>query len=390
MKKSRNAQKIIFLKIYQSDEYSRFKDICTNLKNIFGKMEELDKKSIASESSQGIIHQKDQILNDLTSKYGEYSKAYKVLMEKFQDDEIKQKWIEEGRKVLERVKDLSAKRQKEGMTRSVIEESWRSFYEYKIYKAGDPNAVKREEFDKLMKEGKLIGEKGDYYTIRMQSKMLDNSKKFDGDRPALTVSVNPKEGVLVSYQAYREIDQQWRDENFPKEFMQNQLKDIKNRLGIQELPKEFFKALPISDLTVLAYQLAVEKYKEEQSQSGDQDDESHDSEWLRRDPNVHKLLSENDLSSVPLRELMITKIVNPAANIMLHGYSESKEPQILRSGNEGFNLVSATPSSRRVPFMLADYPDIIGDGEIDRYEIHMVSDELNIKGVIKPKDKSDA
>jgi len=177
--------------------------------------------------------------------------------------------------------------------------------------------------------------------------------------------VNPKDGVLINLRANRDVERQWRKENFPKEFSQQWIEDIKNNLGIEKIPEEFFNPLQASDLSAFACRLAREKYQEEHG--------------------------SNDLSLPPLTKVVGSYIFCPETTILLYEYMKAEEPMKFKPGDEGFDLVSATHFGRRMPFMQADYPDIIGNGMIDHYEIQPhVFDEISIKIAIKPKDESSA
>jgi hypothetical protein len=274
-----------WLQIKQSNEYSRFKESSSEIDQISMQMKELDKsksKSIARESSQEMSKQKDQLLEKLVTVYGEFSKRDKVLREKLQNDEIKAQWLQKGQRIFDYAKTKSAERQERGMTRPVIEESWRSFYRYSIQKLG-PGVKRREEFDELMKAGQI---------------------------------------------------------------------------------------------------------------KQDSESESRDSNWLKRAPGTRNLLAKNDLSPATLTEVVGAHIGSPETTVVLHKYIEAGEPgepMIFKHGEEGFDLVSATHYGRRIPFMQADYGDIIGDGIVDQYKVDIVrGGEINIKCVIKPTDESGA
>lgn len=384
------GKEFILLKIRQSNEYSSFKDICSKLEQISMLMEELDKgESKASENSQEILHQKDQLLGNLAPTYREFYELDQGLREKLQDDQTKAQWVLKGQKICEYAEAKSVERRERGMTRPVIEQSWKSFYHYCVYKQ-KPGVWMSEGFDKLMEDGKLKGEAGDYYIVVMEPKLPGNREPLEEFKRHFLVYVNPKEGVLVNHQEDRETERQWRETNFPEKFPQEWRKNIKKTLKINEIPREFFEPLYISDLSVLAYQLAVEKYIKEQSQSRDKYNESYSFDLLERAPGARNLLSKNDLSPAPLTEVVVAHIVNAETAAILHDYIESENPVIFERGKKAFDLVSATPFGRRIPFMQSDYRDIIGDGIIDRYEIYRVSGNLYIKGVIKPKDKSGA
>jgi hypothetical protein len=369
-----------WLQIRQSKEYSRFKDISSEINQISMQMKELDQsKSTARESSQEMSKQKDQLLEHLVMMYREFSEINNVLRTKIsQNGELKEQLIQKGQRIFEDAKTKSAERQERGMTGPVIEESWRTFYRYDIRKL-EPSVWRREEFDELMEAGQLKGKESDYYTVVMEPRLPHNSSPFDKPRRPLMACVNPKDGVLVNIQANRETDHQWRKENFPEEFPPQLIDGIKKNLGVEKLPKEFFEPLQASDLSALAYRLAAEKYKEEQLQSG---------------TGARNLLSTNDLSPAPLTEVVGVHIGSPETTVVLHKYLEAGEagkPMIFKPGEEGFDLVSATHFGRRIPFMQADYRDIVGDGRVDQYQVDIVrGGEINIKGVIKPNNEASA
>ena len=208
----------------------------------------------------------------------------------------------------------------------------------------------------------LKGKEDDYYFVMVVPKLPDNSQSFDGFRLPLMAFVNPKEGVMVVYTENRRVDQEWREKTFPKEFPQEWLDRVKNKSNIKEASEALKIALYSSDLTALSYQSVVKEY------------------------------TKNGEARVPLSEFMIAGIINPETKILLDEYMKSEMPVIFRPGEEGFDRVSATNFGRRVPFMMADHRDKIGDGVIDHYEIHILPNGVlpSIKCVIKPKDESGA
>jgi len=174
----------------------------------------------------------------------------------------------------------------------------------------------------------------------------------------LIAYVNPKDGVLIHFRANREIDSQWRKANFPNKFLQQWIESVKKKLNIEKIPEDFFKPLQASDLSAFAYQLAREKYR-----------------------------AEHKLPSVPLTELVASQIIHPETITLLHELIEEMkegEAMIFKPGEKGFGLVSATAFGPRYPFMKVGFPDIIGHGILDHYEVFKIlGDEINIKGVFK-------
>jgi hypothetical protein len=272
--------------------------------------------------------------------------------------------VQKGKEIFESAKCKSAERREKGMTKSVVEKSWESFYDCSIDKL-KPNSLKRSSFDELMEAGWIEGKESDYYVIVMEPKLPDNSRPFDRPLQPLIAYVNPKDGVLINLRANRDVERQWRNENFPEKFSQQWIEGIKNDLKIEEIPREFFEPLQVSDLSAFACRLAQEEYKKEHS--------------------------GNDLSLSPLTKVVGSYIFSPETTMLLYEYMKAGKSRIFKPGDEGFDLVSATNFGRRVPFMQADYPDIIGNGMIDHYEIQPhVFDEISIKIAINPKDESGA
>ena len=107
----------------------------------------------------------------------------------------------------------------------------------------------------LMDEGFIEGELKDYYLVTIWPATPDNSQSFEGVPPYI-VYVNPKQKSMINHDANREEDQKWRDKYFPKEFPKEWgLESIKERLELEKLPEDFFKALYASDLSSFAYKL---------------------------------------------------------------------------------------------------------------------------------------
>ena len=380
-------QESLLSNIRKSSEYVAFKTTFLKLKKVFKQMESFeDNKSTSNESAQEIANHKDQLLKDLATTHGEFSTKHQVFREQLQNPEIRAEWIQEGKEVFERVKAKSIERQKKGMTGPVIEQSWKSFYKCCIKKL-KPDIWRPPTFDWLMRDGLLKGNEDDYYFVWMQPKLPDDTQPFEELYDPLMAYVNPREGVLLNAQEHREIEQKWRDTFFPKEFSQEWLEGIKQNLGIEDLPGDFFKPLYVSDLSVLAYQLGVEKYKEESSQSDDQDNKLY---WSpERDPSARPLLSKNDLSPAPLTEIVGMNIVYPEAVEKLLKHGETGKMTIFSRGEEGFDLVLATHYGRRVLFMQSDYPEIVGNGEITRVGIYreLASGSLYIQIFLDPKNR---
>ena len=340
-------------KIRQSDEYSILKGLRLKLEQVSIQIKGIDKdKSV----------DKDRLLKDLADINRVIVENYDKVREKFQDQEIIAGYVQKGKEIFEFAKDKSAERQKKGMTRPVVEKSWESFYDCSIDKL-KPNSLKRNTFDELMEAGWIEGKESDYYVIVMEPKLPDNSRPFDRPLQPLIAYVNPKDGVLINLRANRDVERQWRKENFPQGLSQQWIKGIKKDLGIEEIPRDFFESLQASDLSAFACRLAQEKYKEEHG--------------------------GNDLSLSPLTKVVGSYIFCPETTILLYEYMKAEKSMIFKPGDKGFDLVSATHFGRRVPFMQADYSDIIGDGMVDHYEICTHAfDEISIKIAIKKNANS--
>ena len=341
--------------IRQLNEYRILKALRPKLEQISMQIKEIDKdKSI----------EKDRLFKDLANINREICANYEKIREKLQDQKLKKEYMQRGKEIFESVKEKSTERQKKGMTRPVVEKSWESFYDCSIDKL-KPNSLKRNSFDELMKAGWIEGKKSDYSVIVMKPKLPDNSRPFDRPLQPLIAYVNPKDGALIILRENREVEHQWRKDKFPKELSQQWIEGIKKDLKIEKIPSEFFDPLQASDLSAFACRLAREEYKKEHG--------------------------GNDLSLSPLTKVVGSYIFSPETTILLYEYMKAEKSRIFKPGDEGFDLVSATNFGRRLPFMQADYPDIIGNGMIDHYEIQPhVFDEISIKIAIKPKDESGA
>lgn len=334
-------------RIRQLNEYSSLKDLRPELEQISTQIRRIDEdKNI----------DKDLLLKDLAEINKKIFHNYEKIRGKFQDREIKEEYRQKGKKIFEYAKNKSVERQGRGMTKSVVEKSWKSFYDSSIREL-KPDSLKRKEFDELMEKGWIKGKESDYYVIVMEPKLPDNSRPFDGPLQPLVAYVNPKDGVLINFRANREIEQQWRKENFPEEFSQQWIKNLE----IGKPPKEFFEPLQASDLSSFACRLAREKYKEEHS--------------------------SNDLSLPTFTQVVGSYIFSPESTLLLYEHMEPGKSIIFKPEDEGFDLISATHFGRRVPFIQADYPDIIEDGTINHYEMLVHSpDDISIKSVVNPKD----
>jgi hypothetical protein len=300
------------------------------------------------------------------SKFFEQHKIFREQVQK--SETLKQEWIHEGEKVFETIQAKSAEREARGMTKAMIEQSWKAFYECSSVQKLDREVWKKPLFAELRENGIIQGNEADYYIVKMRTKTPDNKQRYEGDLIPHMSWINPKEGIMIHRLEDREEDQAWRDEHFPKgEFptekypKERNLEEIKQDLRLKKLPKKFSEALYASDLAAFAYELAVKKYKEQLQGSG----------------------STSDMN-FPLKEAVGINIAYPGSVEILVGYGKPGEMQIFNRGEEGFNLVLATNYGRRVPFMQHHYPEIVGSREIDRVGIYRATTgELYIKTFTK-------
>jgi len=390
--------------IGKSLEYGTLKTSFSDLQQYSEEMERFGKnKNTTNENTQEIGSQKDKILGHALRIHREFNEKYQAFNENHLKNpmpEITEEWRKEGRSVFERTKDQIIKREKEGMVRSVIERSWKSFYTYTIGKLNHPDSYRAPIFKALMRDKLLKGNENDYYVVLMYPKLPYNmtNEAYAAflsykSRP-LIAYVNPIEGVVVNVQADRETEKKWRDEWFPKDpkpeempRRQEWLEKIKRQLEIKDIPKAYLEPLHPSDLSILAYLLVVESEHEgNQLQSDDQDPDK-----LRfRGPDARSLLSANDLSPVPLTEMVGAHIENPEIEAKLLKYKKAGEMTVFERGEEGFDLVMATHCGRGGSLMHFSHPDIVG--EIDCVGIYTEPDSglLNIKIFLNSSKKSDA
>jgi hypothetical protein len=233
---------------------------------------------------------------------------------------------------------------KEGMDKQLINKSLEKFYSYSLKTLEEATIVDRDKVRNLISLNIVPGPEEDYFYIHMWPKTPDNQKSYQGAKPYLAY-INPKKGVMINPETFRNLDQKWRNDNFPGEFPKKWgLEKFQKDLKIDELPKAFFEALHASAIFAHLYYLVAKQYKEQQK-----------------------------CDAFPYTVGLDLNIQERTTQRILSHYMKPGDTIPVSKGDERLFALLGTPIGGIRPFMLAQSPEKIGvnNGDITDIEAHM-------------------